>query len=629
MLACCGLLLFWGSGSFVSAQDARADGGYESIFSYGVGARALGLGGAYIAAPQDATTIYWNPGGLDVLTRKAVTLFYSTLPLDGQYNFVGYVHPTVNLGTFGVGILRVGTDNVLNTDLSGDILGRFSFAQLQLILGYGKQLPYNFYLGGSIKIEQQDFLFSGAPASGRAVGADVGLLWRPDFLQNIALGVIIQNAIPPILKVGEIQQRIPRNYKIGLSKPFNLSSQSDVLAFYGDIEKGEGKRIKMHAGVEYTYRGSAMLRVGFSEGQVVFGAGVAINRLQLDYSYGSYDFSPEFPQNHRVSISLAFGKSKEEIIEIAKRQREEEIANEVAQRTLFLRDLEIKNNLEAGKSFFQKQQYFDAYIKFNAALNLDPDNEEVNYWLQKTKEKIEEEERRKEEEFKKLAAKDAEEQAKRAFVERQLQKGISYFNAGKYNQALAEWKIALERDPQNPKLTMWIERTQEQIRRRINELRKQAQILTAQGRYLEAIDKLSELKRFGVEDDELMAKVDAEIARLQRKMNYEEAYRRGVTEYFNRNYQAAMQFFQQALRLDPNNPKVKEYYEKSEARANAREEPFKNSEIERKYKKAVLLYAQKKYKAALEILNEIQKEQPYNKQILKLIDDTEEALRNQ
>ncbi|MDQ7054437.1 MAG: PorV/PorQ family protein [candidate division KSB1 bacterium] len=614
------------------ARGQQADGGFEGIFSYGVGARALGLGGAYIAAALDASVVYWNPGGLDLLTRKSMTLFYSSLPLDGQFNFVSYVHPTVSTGTFGVAVLRVGTDGIPERDELGDFLGQSNFAQIQLLLSYGKQLPYNISIGTTLKIEQQDFQFSHSQVSGRGIGADVGLIyrpeWLPEFLQNLSLGFIIQNAIPPIMKIAEAQVRVPRNYKFGIAKLFRLSSKNDALSFYGDVEKGEQKDLKMHFGVEYAYQGGAMLRLGFTERQLVFGAGIAINRLQIDYSYGSYDFSPEFPQNHRVSISLTFGKSKQEIIELAKREREEAIAREAAQRAEFQRKLEIKTNIEAGLSFFQKQKYFDALIKFNAALNLDPDNEEAAMWARRAEEKLKEEEERERERLRRLAAEKAQEQQRVKFVENQLQKGISYFNAGKYNEALTEWRIGLDRDPDNPSLKKWIARTKEQIQRKIRELRRQSELLAARGRYLEAIDKLSELKRFGVKDEKLLAKVNSDIAQFRRRMNYEEAYRRGVTEYFNKNYKAAMQFFEQALRLDPNNPNVKEYYKKAEARANAREEPFKTPEIERKYKKAVLFYAQRKYEAALKLLQEIEKEQPYSKQILKLIDDAEEALRN-
>jgi len=609
-----------------------SDGGYESVFSYGVGARALGLGGAYVAAPGDASAVYWNPGGLDLLVQKSIMLFHSTLPLDGQSDFIGYVHPTVNFGTIGVGLLRVGNEGAQERDTRDILRGDLAFSQMQILVSYGKQLPIGVSIGASLKVEQQDFRYSSATASGRGIGLDLGVIyrpqWLPGFLQNMSMGLILQNAIPPILKVKQTQQQIPRNYKVGLAKPINLSSQRKAFIFLADFEKGEGKSLKVHFGAEFSYLGTAMLRVGYMDKQMVFGAGAAMHQFRIDYSYGNYAPSPELPASHRISISIHFGKTKEELIELAKRRREAQIAAEVAQRTKFLRELEIKNNLDAGKTYFQNGDYFSAYIKFTAARDLDPENKEANSWVNRAQAQIKQEEQKREEELKHKIAENQKEQQRQAIIERQLQKGIRFFDAGMYNRALAEWEYGLQQEPENPALKMWVEKTHEQIQNRVKELRRQADGLAAKGKYLEAIDKLSELKRIGVDDKAIQKKVEQDIARLQRRINYSEAYRRGVTEYFKKNYLAAMQYFEQALRLDPQNEQVKEYYQKSEARANAREEPFKNSEIQNKYKHAVYLYFQKKYQDALKILNEIQKEQPHNKLILKLIDDVEDALRN-
>lgn len=622
---------YWGLIMATGVSAQQADGGFESLFSYGVGARALGLGGAYIAAPGDASAVYWNPGGLDLLTRKTLTAFYANLPLGGQYNFVGYVHPTVSLGTFGVSILRVGTEGIPFTDEQAVNLGTFAFAQTQFLAAYGKNLPYGLSVGASLKVEQQDFLFSAAPASGRGVGLDAGMVyappWLPEILQNATIGFIIQNAIPPIYKVAEIQQRIPRAYKIGFAVPIQVSSRADAIAVFADLEKGEEKATKLHLGAEYSYHGNAMLRIGFTDNQIVYGAGAAVGLFRIDYSYGSFSPSPELPQSHRISLSLDFGKTRQEIIELAQKRRDEAIAAEVTRKQQLLREIEIKNNLDAGRSFYQKGDYFSAYLKFTAARDLDPENKEANQWVQRAEARIEEEQRAQQEQLKKQLAADAEAQQKKLFVENQLSKGIKLFNAGKYNQALSEWQVGLEQDPNNAKLKLWIQKTQEQIGNRVTELRRQADRLAARGRYLEAIDKLSELKRIGVEDKNIQQRVEADIARLQRRMNYSEAYRRGVTEYFNKNYKEAMRYFQQAASLEPNNRQVQEYLEKADARANARDEPFKNAEIQNKYKQAAKLFAQRKYEDALVILEEIQKQQPYNKRILKIIDDIEEILR--
>jgi hypothetical protein len=46
----------------------------SSINPVGSGARAIGMGGAYIGVADDATAASWNPGGLIQLERPEVSI---------------------------------------------------------------------------------------------------------------------------------------------------------------------------------------------------------------------------------------------------------------------------------------------------------------------------------------------------------------------------------------------------------------------------------------------------------------------------------------------------------------------------------------------------------------------------
>ncbi len=85
-----------------------------SMPGFGVGARALGMGGAYSAVANDYSAIYWNPAGLAQMTRAEFSagLSYLNTNDDGTLRSEGYLAPlgktigaennATNLNTLGI-----------------------------------------------------------------------------------------------------------------------------------------------------------------------------------------------------------------------------------------------------------------------------------------------------------------------------------------------------------------------------------------------------------------------------------------------------------------------------------------------------------------------------------------------
>ena len=79
----------------------------------GIGARPLGMGGAYVAAADDGNAILWNAAGLAQLSRQEITTMFSALyvGLEAQlynektdllgHHFIGYVYPSA-WGSFAI-----------------------------------------------------------------------------------------------------------------------------------------------------------------------------------------------------------------------------------------------------------------------------------------------------------------------------------------------------------------------------------------------------------------------------------------------------------------------------------------------------------------------------------------------
>jgi long-chain fatty acid transport protein len=66
----------------------------------GSGARAWGMGGAFVAVADDATAATWNPAGLAILQRPEITLVYVPAD-DGSFDYQGFATQTSSMtGTY-------------------------------------------------------------------------------------------------------------------------------------------------------------------------------------------------------------------------------------------------------------------------------------------------------------------------------------------------------------------------------------------------------------------------------------------------------------------------------------------------------------------------------------------------
>ena len=76
----------------ISAEDTYRYAG--EFLNVGAGARALGMGGAFVAVADDGTTAYWSPGGLPALTSKEISFMYCQQFKNlVKTNYISYVHP--------------------------------------------------------------------------------------------------------------------------------------------------------------------------------------------------------------------------------------------------------------------------------------------------------------------------------------------------------------------------------------------------------------------------------------------------------------------------------------------------------------------------------------------------------
>jgi hypothetical protein len=342
------------------AATASATDKYAGEFlRVGAGARALGMGGAFLAVADDATAGYWNPAGLVYLQHKSVQYMHS----EEQHSQVGYDFLGLALpqggepgkrSALGVSIVRLGVDDIpvtptaeqlrpgidfedgdgnpstnLPTESNGvwDVGERLFLSEFEYksstdlagLFSYARNLSSKFTLGGSLKVLYRTLV--GHSAWG--AGLDAGLTY--DVAPRATLAFVARDLTTTFMSwdTGTSESIAPSlsfggQYTAPLGAKHVITGAADVRV---DLESeridsnfgGDGVAGEIHVGAEYWYNNALALRSGVSGRDLTFGAGFRRKGLGIDYAaifnrqFGSdVDFAADENQGvaHRVSGSF-------------------------------------------------------------------------------------------------------------------------------------------------------------------------------------------------------------------------------------------------------------------------------------------------------------------------------------
>jgi len=290
---------------------------YSSEFlSIGVGARALGMGGAYVAIANDGSAVYWNPAGLSQLQKREVSFMHASR-FSGlvHANFINFVFPDKNGNAFGISYFRMGIDDIPKSTKLDQfdrpiIEGYMQDIEHALFLSISHCLAENFFVGGNIKTIRQTI----GSNSSMGFGFDFGTLYR--FSNNLSVGINLQDIAGTYVfwDTGHKDVRKPTvKWGFALSRPFPFLSGKVTLAVNQNI-RFEGKNSENNfslgeiAGSDFQYGGEIMLlnilalRAGLERDNFTAGTGFRFKFFQIDYAFVSYDLG----NTHRISGRILF-----------------------------------------------------------------------------------------------------------------------------------------------------------------------------------------------------------------------------------------------------------------------------------------------------------------------------------
>ncbi len=317
---------------------AAAEQTYTADFlTLGTGARPLGMGNAFTAIANEASTTYYNPAGISQLTHHEVNFMHSTLVGLAAYDVVSYIYPFSPKTVFGLSWLRVGVDDIPITKLSVNsraigpdnrpyVDGTFSNTSNAIMLSGArllKTLPrdISIHLGANLKLIYID-TYQNANAVGG--GSDLGLLAKTneDKPAAFSFGVVASDFLTtklywntPPENEGEsphTETLLPR-LKIGVAYHQKLPIFNSRLTLAADVDTRND--YEFHIGAEYVLFELLALRCGFDGRNgtsramyLTAGTGLQLRfvtgaAFHVDYAYQR---QPDLGISNRISLRILF-----------------------------------------------------------------------------------------------------------------------------------------------------------------------------------------------------------------------------------------------------------------------------------------------------------------------------------
>lgn len=314
------------------------------------GARAAGMGEAFVAVADDATAAYWNPAGLAFQDGREIMLMHCNwlpqLVSDMYYEFVAYRQYFESLGgTIGGNITFLNMGEQVNTaeyteDGQPVVLGYFHSWDLAVTLCYATKLTPNLGLGVGLRYIHSHLAPIGAGTEkGKGVAdgfaVDVGILYKMPFVRGLSFGANLSNMGPKITYIDAAQaDPIPTNLKIGfaykiLDMEYNkltLAIDTNKLLVVRDADKAQefyqalftawtddkADKLISSIGAEYVYNNMIFLRAGYyydEDGKVKypsFGAGLQYSSFRFDFAYVAAEQGHPLSDTMRFSLSIGF-----------------------------------------------------------------------------------------------------------------------------------------------------------------------------------------------------------------------------------------------------------------------------------------------------------------------------------
>lgn len=310
----------------ISAQSdtdiSRVGTTAASVLKIAPGARALGMGNAYVGVSDDIYSTYFNPAGITRADGNSQVAFnHSNWLVDVDYDFAAGSVNIDGLGTLFATFssLRVPQDEVRSIEYpEGD--GRtWDASSLVIGVGYARSLTDRFSIGFQAKLVQESIWNTSATG----IALDVGTYYVTPF-NDLVIGASISNFGTKMQLAGRDLQfnddpdnttesgannipaeysseenDLPLSFRVGLAMDVVETRFFKVTAAVDAIHPNDNKEY-VNTGLEFSYNEMIFLRGGYkaiflpnSEQGLTLGVGINYDltpdlEFTFNYAYGDY-----------------------------------------------------------------------------------------------------------------------------------------------------------------------------------------------------------------------------------------------------------------------------------------------------------------------------------------------------
>ena len=323
--------LIGSNNTFAQGSGNKYAGEFLSI---GVGGRALGMGGAFVALVNDVTAGYWNPALLSKINYPQLSLMHDARFGNlVNYNYGGIAVPFGKNASLGFSVIVMGVDDIPDTrnaliDLNGngrldpgerldpDKITSFNTSDYAFYLTYAKRHTDKFSYGANLKILRRNI----AEESAWGLGFDVGASYT--LFNRLLLGANLQDitttymtwttgkkeVITPTAKLGAAYQLEFLKGTLTPAMDFDVrfeNRRSSANAHIGPVS------FDFHGGLEYTFKNLFSVRAGYNDiGNLTLGAGIKLPKINIDYSFAKFDGDENLGNTHRISLVFTLEEEK-------------------------------------------------------------------------------------------------------------------------------------------------------------------------------------------------------------------------------------------------------------------------------------------------------------------------------